>query len=349
MTNDMTRRSALRLAGGVGTLGVVGLVGGLRGPWGTRANAATTDAAADCVVTPEVTEGPYWVDTKLNRSDIRSNADGTDTQGGVPLTLTIYLKDASCGSVVSGAWIDIWHANDQGVYSDETSEGTSSKTWLRGYQVTDDTGKVTFTTVYPGWYSGRTIHIHMRVRTFDGTTTTNDYTTQLFFDESDNNAVVATTDYARGTRTRDTTNAADSIYQQEVSDGGAVLVPLTGDTTNGYAGTVVAAFIGDTPITTTDSKVSAKLLSVAASRVSKRRRHVTVTFHAGETVSAAGALALHGSIVEKSSSRSYAKGKHILTLTLPNSVGHGTGHLSLGVADASGNVRLLKHPVTIPK
>jgi protocatechuate 3,4-dioxygenase beta subunit len=340
--NMLSRRSALRVAGVVGMVGAAGATGLLHGGW-TAASAAASDD--DCDVTPEVTEGPYWVDAKLNRSDVRSNADGTSTQSGVPLALTIYLRDSSCGGVVSGAWIDIWHANDQGVYSDEAVESTSSQTWLRGYQITDDDGKVAFTTVFPGWYSGRTIHIHMRVRTFDGSTTTTNYTTQLFFAEADNNAVLATADYTRDGKSRDTTNATDMVYEQEVAAGGAVLVPLTGNATDGYAGTVIAEFVG---ATTTDSSVSAALKAVSAARVSRRSRRVEITFHAGETVTAIGALKLHGGVVEKSARTSYDKGTHTLVLSLHNSIGHGAGHVVLALEDSAGNIRALKHPVTVP-
>jgi protocatechuate 3,4-dioxygenase beta subunit len=340
----VSRRAALRVVGVASVLGIAGGAGALRGSWASAAPAASDD---DCVVTPEVTEGPYWVDARLKRSDVRSNADGTDTQTGVPLALTIYLRDSNCGGVASGAWIDIWHANDDGVYSDESVESTSSQTWLRGYQITDDDGKVSFVTVFPGWYSGRTIHIHLRVRTFDGSTTTTNYTTQLFFAEADNNAVLATSDYTRAGKTRDTTNATDMVYQQEVAAGGAVLVPLSGNTTDGYAGTVIAEFIGDT--SAADSSVSATLKKVAAHRVSKRRRTVAVSFHAGETVTAVGELKLHGSVVEKSARKSYAKGTHTVTLSLRNSVGSGQGHVVLGLEDGAGNVKALKHPVKVPK
>jgi hypothetical protein len=98
--------------------------------------------------------------------------------------------------------------------------------------------------MYPGWYSGRTIHIHVRIRTFNGSSTTFDYTTQLFFDEPVNSAVLATSPYnSRGT-SKDTSNAADSICQQEASAGNVLLVPLAGATSSGYRGAATISLSG---------------------------------------------------------------------------------------------------------
>ncbi len=121
-----------------------------------------------------------------------------------------------------------------GLYSDESVEGTTGQTWLRGYQVTDSAGLAAFTTIYPGWYNGRTIHIHVRVRVFDGSTATFNYTTQIFFSESDNSAVIATSPYnSRGT-SKDTPNASDMIYQQEAQAGNVLLPTLSGNTSRGF-------------------------------------------------------------------------------------------------------------------
>jgi len=109
--------------------------------------------------TLEGEEGPYFVDdsaTGYNRSNILSNLDGTDTQTGVPLSLTVYVYDAknSCAAM-ENVQIDIWHCNAAGVYSAEASESTTGQSWLRGYQLTNANGMVQFATVIPGWYSGR--------------------------------------------------------------------------------------------------------------------------------------------------------------------------------------------------
>src|SRR5262249_35186131 len=116
--------------------------------------------------------------------------------------------------------------------------GTVGKKYLRGFQTTDASGAVSFTTVYPGWYSGRTIHVHFRVRAFDGTTTTYDFTSQLYFDDDVSDQVLATSTYsARGTR--DTTNANDSVFngQSANGDGNDLLLALTDDGSGGFVGT----------------------------------------------------------------------------------------------------------------
>ena len=112
--------------------------------------------------TPQQTEGPYFVDGILNRSDIRSDTSTGLLQQGIPLFLVIRVYDVDNGSCIpiKGAKVDIWHANSGGVYSAVNNIGTNGKNFLRGYQVTDNNGTVRFTTIYPGWYPGRAIHIH---------------------------------------------------------------------------------------------------------------------------------------------------------------------------------------------
>jgi protocatechuate 3,4-dioxygenase beta subunit len=139
----------------------------------------------------------------------------------VTLTLTINVQNLNGGCApLAGAYADIWHCDAKGIYSDESRYNpgggtgtvtTTGQKFLRGYQITDANGQVVFTTVYPGWYSGRTIHIHMRVRTYSGTTVLSNFVTQIFFDETTNNTVLAQSAYSR-TSPRDTTNASDNIY-----------------------------------------------------------------------------------------------------------------------------------------
>jgi protocatechuate 3,4-dioxygenase beta subunit len=207
-----------------------------------HAEGGTAEAGA-CEVTPEGEVGPYFADdgaSGFDRSDIRSNLDGTGTQPGVPLTLTITVLDAqkNCAPYV-GAQIDIWHCNATGVYSDIAGEGTSTEQWLRGYQVTDASGGVTFKTIIPGWYSGRTTHIHLRVRSsYSDTSATSDgtNTTQCFFDQSFVDTLYTTVAPYTTLGTNPTTNAADRVYSQE--EDGANALSLTGDDTNGYAASV---------------------------------------------------------------------------------------------------------------
>jgi protocatechuate 3,4-dioxygenase beta subunit len=168
--------------------------------------------------TPTETQGPYWVDEKLNRSDVRTDVSTGVAQAGLPLYLTVSLSNLINGNPVpyAGAYIDIWHCNASGAYSDEAAgmgnPNTQGLNWLRGYQITDAHGIANFITIYPGWYSGRTEHIHVRVRTFTGTTNTYNFTTQFFFNETITNRVNAQIAPYNARNNRDTTNATDSVY-----------------------------------------------------------------------------------------------------------------------------------------
>ncbi|MFC3894285.1 twin-arginine translocation pathway signal protein [Lentzea rhizosphaerae] len=128
----------------------------------TGVAAAEPADCLDCVVRPEMTEGPYHVDDRLNRSDIRQ-----DTSNGVMSEGTVFalaprvlqVADGRC-TPLKDAVVDIWHCDAAGLYSDVPREGTDGRNFLRGYQVSDRTGWARFTTVLPGWYRGRTVHIH---------------------------------------------------------------------------------------------------------------------------------------------------------------------------------------------
>jgi protocatechuate 3,4-dioxygenase beta subunit len=170
-------------------------------------------AALNCTLTPETTEGPYWVDNRLRRTD------ASEDQAGVPLKLVLSVYEAAetCNPY-SGGVVDIWQANALGLYSDEPEQpraDTGGQTFLRGCQISGDDGRVEFQTIYPGWYEGRTLHIHVRVRTFAEDETTFIFTTQIFFDEEINAAVLATSPYNQRPE-RDTTNATDSIFLPEL-------------------------------------------------------------------------------------------------------------------------------------
>lgn len=208
------------------------------------------DAATCGAQTPQVTEGPYWVDEKLNRSDIRTDPSTGVARQGTPLTLNVTVINSNSGSCVplSGAWVDIWHCDAIGIYSDESTYNpgggtgnvnTQGQKFLRGYQVTDDNGQVSFTTIYPGWYSGRTIHVHARIRTWkDSTDTTElgDFVTQFFFDDAINNVVLAQSPYNTRTSARDTTNATDNIYNGATNS--SLMLAAVTQTSAGYAATI---------------------------------------------------------------------------------------------------------------
>ncbi len=195
-----------------------------------------------CTLAATMTEGPYWVDEKLNRSDITSGTTRASVLNGVPLALTIKVFDAnanSCGNnPVQNVQIDIWHADAIGAYSDVSGNGQSStvgQSFLRGYQTTDSSGVVNFTTIYPGWYVGRTPHIHVRARAYDASgNITYNFTTQLFFKENITDAVYANAPYnSRGTR--DTKNNTDMHYKSVTNP---IVISPQSKTTGGYAGEV---------------------------------------------------------------------------------------------------------------
>ena len=172
------------------------------------------------VGTPQQTEGPYFVDGMPNRSDIRSDPVDCSIQQGIPLHFVIHVYDVDNGSCIPlrGAKVDIWHANSQGIYSAVKDFGTTGKKFLRGYQVTDNNGTVRFTTIYPGWYQGRTIHIHDKVRTFNGLEKTLEWTAQLYFNDSINQQVHMQPPYSNHGPPQ-TMNEEDGIYTGASIDG----------------------------------------------------------------------------------------------------------------------------------
>ena len=108
--------------------------------------------------------------------------------------------------------MDLWHCNALGIYSDIASQSTIGKKFLRGYQPTDRHGNAYFLTVYPGWYSGRTVHIHVKVRVFSGLSESYEFTTQLFFDDAFSTEIFKQEPYTRHPN-RDTPNSVDGIYR----------------------------------------------------------------------------------------------------------------------------------------
>jgi protocatechuate 3,4-dioxygenase beta subunit len=170
--------------------------------------------------TPQQIEGPYFVDDMPNRSDIRSDLSDGSVQQGIPLYLVLHVYDVDNGSCIplSGAQVDIWHANSQGVYSGVQDAGTGEMMYLRGYQVTDDNGTVRFTTVYPGWYEGRAIHIHVKVRTFEGSEKTLEWTSQFYLNNSISEQVHTQPPYSDH-GLPEVTNEEDMIYKGASSDG----------------------------------------------------------------------------------------------------------------------------------
>ncbi|MEU4158324.1 hypothetical protein [Actinoplanes sp. NPDC026670] len=206
----LSRRHALALLALTGT----GLaVAGTAAQAATRTTAAPVATSVDCVAKPEMTEGPYYVDEGLERSDIRIDTlDGT-VSDGTKLTLDLDVLQIAAGacSALPGAVVDLWHCDAYGVYSDQAANDSVGHTFLRGYQVSDECGRVRFVTVLPGWYQGRTVHFHLKIRTIGTDGNPYEFTSQLFFTDAFNAAFLATEPYA-AKGTPDTTNATDFIY-----------------------------------------------------------------------------------------------------------------------------------------
>ena len=249
---NLTRREAVKSAGVAGAM----LLGG-PAVWASLPEGAAIAASRCAKLTPELTEGPYWVNTMLRRCDVRANSHGGRRQAGVPLKLYINVLNASrhCRPL-SGVAVDIWHANAHGLYSDETSQqagggttggDTSSDNWLRGYQITGQdrglahkpvAGQVSFRTIWPGWYTGRAIHIHVRVRHLShGGATIAGYTTQIFFTDAANDHVLtAATPYnARSPQTDPTTDENDTVLS--TADVTTNVVGVHGSIAHGYTAT----------------------------------------------------------------------------------------------------------------
>jgi len=228
----LSRREALEILGAAGAA-LLTVAAGPRAALGSRSSRGP---ASPCIVRPEQTEGPYFVDEGLDRSDIRSDPAHGRVVAGVPLALTMAvsrLNDGAC-EPLEGARVDLWQCDAMGIYSDVRDPGfdTVGQKFLRGSQTTDASGEAHFITIYPGWYRGRTVHIHFKIRTDPLAQQGYAFTSQLYFDDELTDRVHALEPYhARGKRT--TRNPDDGIYRR---DGDQLLVaPVAAD--EGYAAT----------------------------------------------------------------------------------------------------------------
>jgi len=228
----LSRREAMRrLVGGAAWL--------ITGSMLARQSAASGDSPI-CLFRPEQTEGPYFVDEELRRSDIRPDPATGEIKPGVPLVLTVALSRADQGRCqpLPGAQVDIWHCDADGLYSDVKDPGfdMTGRKFLRGYQLTDAQGEAKFLTIYPGWYHGRTVHIHIKVRAVAGAKRTFEFTSQMYFEDSLSDRIHAALPYAtKGKRTA--RNQDDRIFRR----GGEHLVLAPTQTADGYAATFAAS------------------------------------------------------------------------------------------------------------
>jgi protocatechuate 3,4-dioxygenase beta subunit len=181
----LTRREAVLLLGAAGGYGLLWVSGCANDSEARRANGG--GVSLDCAVKPELTEGPYYVDEGLTRSDIRPDSSSGTLQAGIPLALAFNVSriQSNACTPLAGAVVDVWHCNALGVYSDVQDPGfdTVGQDWLRGNQTTDAGGVATFTTIVPGWYQGRATHIHFKIRSAARAGSTYEFTSQLFFPE----------------------------------------------------------------------------------------------------------------------------------------------------------------------
>ncbi len=231
---EWDRRRVLR------AMGVAGAAA-LAGPTLVAALETTgAEETLDCVVTPAQTEGPYFVDDRLRRSDIRLDPATKEVSRGVPLRLRLHVSrvDGTACSPLSGAIVDVWQCDALGVYSDVRDFAgrfdTRGRQFLRGYQVTGRDGAAEFVTVYPGWYTGRAVHVHFKVRVPGEGGRDRELTSQLYFDDAVTDRVHAQPPYnAKGRRDR--RNADDRIFRSRDS-GPQLLVKLRREG-EGYAGT----------------------------------------------------------------------------------------------------------------
>ncbi len=204
MQRSVTRREAIKRVGLAGA-------GAVLGACGSDDDGAVLDVPASCVLTPQQIEGPFFIDTGLLRRDI------TEGKPGVPLTVRLQLVDVDTGcEPIRDALIEVWHSDGEGVYSGfEVGDGNVAdapgETFLRGYQMTDRSGRIAIETIYPGWYPVRTIHIHV-MALIDGV---EQVTTQLYFDQDVNDRVTGEAPY-------DTRGPQQIRNEEDFASGGAI-------------------------------------------------------------------------------------------------------------------------------
>jgi protocatechuate 3,4-dioxygenase beta subunit len=208
----ISRRHALILLGAAGATMIAG-----RSHVYSASPSSNDSKLPTCIVTPKQTEGPFFVDERLKRSDIRVDPSDGRIKSGVPLQLTLRVSavgGAGCNPL-SGAIVDVWQCDAIGVYSavnEPGSQSTAAKNFLRGYQVTETDGSAQFTTIYPGWYPGRTVHIHFKVRVSGKSGRGQELTSQLYFDDALTDQIHAQSPYA-GKGQRAVRNQRDGLFR----------------------------------------------------------------------------------------------------------------------------------------
>ncbi|WP_045837207.1 intradiol ring-cleavage dioxygenase [Hyphomicrobium sp. 99] len=231
MIKSLSRRQALKsaLAAPVATIAVEPASAASDTP------AAAAQPPGQCILLPQAVEGPFYFDPKLVRSDI------SEGRPGAPLRLSLRVIEAGSCAPISNARVDVWHADATGVYSGYSGQGasrdisTKGQTYLRGTQTTDSDGRVAFTTVYPGWYPGRTPHIHIKVFLNE----TSLVTGQIYFPDDFSARIYATRQPYNERPKPDTTNATDWIYGDGQREGGGTVLAMSEDGDTIVAGLLI--------------------------------------------------------------------------------------------------------------
>lgn len=195
----MSRRASLASLGRL-VAGAAGLAGLRVAEEAGAGPAGVSSGLISCVLAPEQTEGPYYVDDAAVRRNV------TEGRPGAALTLRLTVVNASSCKPIKGAAVEIWHCDAGGIYSATGAE--ADERFLRGIQRTDAKGLALFKTLYPGWYQGRTVHIHTMVHIGGNVV----HTGQLYFPDSVTDTVYRRSPYNQRPN-RTTRNVADSIYR----------------------------------------------------------------------------------------------------------------------------------------
>lgn len=224
-----SRREVLALAG---VTGAIWLISGRP----VSAQVTTNPPRPLCVARPEQTEGPYFVDERLHRMDVRSDPSNGTISPGTQLALTFHISRIRGGECrpFPDAQVDIWHCDAMGIYSDVRDPGfnTVGQKFLRGYQRTDAHGEARFLTIYPGWYPIRTVHIHFKIRTAPVAQGSFEFASQLYFPDELTDRVHTALPYSSQGRRR-VRNHQDFIFR----DSGEHLLLKPSTTNGGYTAT----------------------------------------------------------------------------------------------------------------
>lgn len=203
---------------------------------GVKQAAAADQMPGTCVLFPQAIEGPYYFDPKLIRADI---AEG---KPGLPLELVLKFIDNSSCAPLPSIRVDVWQCDAGGIYSGYSGQGdnrdvsTKGQQYLRGTQMTDSNGIATFNTIYPGWYPGRTPHIHVKAFLDEKTLLTG----QIYFPDDMSRRVYATNAPYKDRPVADRTNETDFLFRQGQKEGGGIMLAMS-ETDAGVTGTLLVS------------------------------------------------------------------------------------------------------------